>query len=234
MTSRRTRIASPVPNPAAFIEREKTFGARNYDPLPVVLAHGEGAWVTDVGGRRLSRSHECLFRGELRPCAPADPEGARRAGARARGDVARIPQRQAAVAPGTDHAAYRTCARVAVQWRCGSGGNGVEGDAQMGLPGQGHCRRPRRDHRLREQLSWPLDHDRRLLVGAAVPRRLRAVRPRLQGDSVRRRGGAGGGDHARYRGIPGRADPGRGRHRRSAGGLSRRLRAHLPRSSAFS
>ena len=52
MTSRRTRIASPVPNPAAFIEREKTFGARNYDPLPVVLGHGEGAWVTDVGGRR--------------------------------------------------------------------------------------------------------------------------------------------------------------------------------------
>lgn len=26
--------------------------ARNYAPLPVVLAHGTGAWVTDVDGRR--------------------------------------------------------------------------------------------------------------------------------------------------------------------------------------
>ena len=36
----------------AFIERERAFGAHNYDPLPVVLAHGAGAWVTDVDGRR--------------------------------------------------------------------------------------------------------------------------------------------------------------------------------------
>jgi len=31
---------------------ERTFAARNYDPLPVVLSHGEGAWITDVDGRR--------------------------------------------------------------------------------------------------------------------------------------------------------------------------------------
>ena len=48
-----TAPATPVSSdPAHFIEREKTFGARNYDPLPVVLAHGEGSWVADVGGRR--------------------------------------------------------------------------------------------------------------------------------------------------------------------------------------
>lgn len=35
-----------------LIARERTFGARNYDPLPVVLARGEGSWVTDVEGRR--------------------------------------------------------------------------------------------------------------------------------------------------------------------------------------
>jgi ornithine--oxo-acid transaminase len=45
-------VASVSTDPAVFIEREKIFGARNYDPLPVVLAHGEGAWVRDVGGRR--------------------------------------------------------------------------------------------------------------------------------------------------------------------------------------
>ena len=37
---------------ADLIGREKTFGARNYDPLPVVLARGQGSWVTDVDGRR--------------------------------------------------------------------------------------------------------------------------------------------------------------------------------------
>jgi ornithine--oxo-acid transaminase len=33
-----------------LIGREKTFGARNYDPLPVVLARGEGSWIADVDG----------------------------------------------------------------------------------------------------------------------------------------------------------------------------------------
>ncbi len=28
------------------------YSARNYDPLPVVISEAEGAWVTDVGGRR--------------------------------------------------------------------------------------------------------------------------------------------------------------------------------------
>ena len=35
-----------------LIAREKAFGANNYDPLPVVLARGEGSWLTDVDGRR--------------------------------------------------------------------------------------------------------------------------------------------------------------------------------------
>lgn len=34
------------------IELEDRFGAHNYHPLPVVLTHGEGAWVTDADGRR--------------------------------------------------------------------------------------------------------------------------------------------------------------------------------------
>lgn len=37
---------------ADMIGREKTFGARNYDPLPVVLAKGEGSWLADVDGHR--------------------------------------------------------------------------------------------------------------------------------------------------------------------------------------
>jgi ornithine--oxo-acid transaminase len=52
MTAHRRHAASHEPASAALIARERTFGARNYDPLPVVLAHGEGAWITDVDGRR--------------------------------------------------------------------------------------------------------------------------------------------------------------------------------------
>ena len=37
---------------AAHIGRENAFGARNYDPLPVVLGQGTGAWLTDVDGKR--------------------------------------------------------------------------------------------------------------------------------------------------------------------------------------
>src|SRR3954452_17263950 len=34
------------------IELTETYAAHNYHPLPVVLTSGEGAWVTDVDGRR--------------------------------------------------------------------------------------------------------------------------------------------------------------------------------------
>jgi ornithine--oxo-acid transaminase len=35
-----------------FIEKEDKFGARNYHPLPVVLARGEGVFVWDVEGKK--------------------------------------------------------------------------------------------------------------------------------------------------------------------------------------
>ena len=37
---------------ASYINLEERAGAHNYHPLPVVIAHAEGAWVTDVEGRR--------------------------------------------------------------------------------------------------------------------------------------------------------------------------------------
>ncbi len=36
----------------ALLELAERYGAHNYHPLPVVIAEGEGAWVTDVEGRR--------------------------------------------------------------------------------------------------------------------------------------------------------------------------------------
>lgn len=49
-TSMHPATAADAASPA--IGTERTYGARNYDSLPVVLAHGEGAWITDVDGRR--------------------------------------------------------------------------------------------------------------------------------------------------------------------------------------
>jgi ornithine--oxo-acid transaminase len=43
--------ASGVAVPTA-IARERRYAARNYDPLPVVLAHGDGCWLWDEHGRR--------------------------------------------------------------------------------------------------------------------------------------------------------------------------------------
>ncbi len=37
---------------APAIAAERRYGARNYDPLPVVLAHGDGSWLWDEHGRR--------------------------------------------------------------------------------------------------------------------------------------------------------------------------------------
>src|SRR5438094_6848084 len=37
---------------SALMDMERTFGARNYEPLPVVMVYGEGAWLWDEHGRR--------------------------------------------------------------------------------------------------------------------------------------------------------------------------------------
>jgi len=47
--------AAPAANTSAVpqaIARERRYAARNYDPLPVVLAHGDGCWLWDEHGRR--------------------------------------------------------------------------------------------------------------------------------------------------------------------------------------
>ena len=159
----------------------------------------------------LSRPHERVLRGELRPCASAIVDAlvaqARELAVTSRAfhndklpllleRLTRLTGLARALPSNGGAEAVETALKAVRKW---------------GYKVKGIARRSRRDHRLREQLPRPLDHHRRLLVGAAVPRRLRAVRARLHGDSVRRCGGAGGGDHAGHRGVPGRADPGRRR-----------------------
>jgi ornithine--oxo-acid transaminase len=49
-----TETGAPVASPATarHLEQIERHSARNYAPLPVVLARGRGAWVEDVDGRR--------------------------------------------------------------------------------------------------------------------------------------------------------------------------------------
>ncbi|MEU5693372.1 ornithine--oxo-acid transaminase [Actinosynnema sp. NPDC020468] len=44
--------ATTAPASRQFIALDDEWSTHNYHPLPVVIAHGEGSWVTDVEGRR--------------------------------------------------------------------------------------------------------------------------------------------------------------------------------------
>lgn len=56
MTDRRATAADPATtaplSSAEHIALTERWAAHNYHPLPVVLSHGEGAWVTDIDGER--------------------------------------------------------------------------------------------------------------------------------------------------------------------------------------
>ena len=71
---------------SAEFERAEARTAHNYHPLPVVLAHGEGAWMTDVDGKRFldllagysalnfGHGHPRPARGRARPARQADAD----------------------------------------------------------------------------------------------------------------------------------------------------------------
>ena len=57
-------------NAQSFIELENEFGARNYAPLDVVLARGQGVWVWDVEGNKyldMLASYSALNQGHCHP-----------------------------------------------------------------------------------------------------------------------------------------------------------------------
>jgi ornithine--oxo-acid transaminase len=51
------RPHSPAPQTEEHLHFADRFIAHNYYPLPVVVAQAEGAWVTDVDGRRYLNRH---------------------------------------------------------------------------------------------------------------------------------------------------------------------------------
>ncbi|AHH96013.1 ornithine--oxo-acid transaminase [Kutzneria albida] len=52
MTATIDHPATEVPStPAEYVALDEQWSTHNYHPLPVVIAHAQGAWVTDVDGR---------------------------------------------------------------------------------------------------------------------------------------------------------------------------------------
>ena len=135
-----------------FIDLEETFGAHNYKPLDVVLTRGQGVWVWDVDGNRYLDCLSAYSAVNQGHCHPRILAGHDRAGAQADPDLAGLSQRPAGpVLQGTVRADQLPQGAAHEQRRRG-GGNGDQGRAQVGLPGQGGARGPGRDHRLRRTI----------------------------------------------------------------------------------
>ena len=217
-----------------FLALEAEYGARNYKPLDVVLTRGEGVYVWDVDGNRYLDCLSAYSAVNQGHCHPQHPGGDGRPGPAPDADLARLPQRPARpllrgalrahrlhkVLPMNSGAeAVESAIKVARKW--GYEVKGVpDGQAEIIV-----CRR---------QLPRPHHGRRRLLHRPGVARRLRPLRAGLQGRPLRRRRGAGGGDHAQHRRLPGRADPGRGGRDHPARRLPEARRASSARATTSS
>ena len=198
--------------------------AHNYHPLPVVISAAEGAWVTDVEGRRyldMLAAYSAINFGHRHPRLVAAAQ--------------RQLDRVTLVSRAFDHDQFGPfCAELAelagmdMVLPMNTGAEAVEtaiktarkwGYEVKGVPdGRG------RHHRLRGQLPRPHHHDRQLLHRPRRARLLRPLHPRLPRRPLRRRGRAGRG-HGRARGRRAdRADPGRGRGHRPAARLPGQVR----------
>ena len=69
LQDRQSGCQTAVMDPREQVERHS---AHNYHPLPVVLTHGDGAWVTDIEGKRfldLLSAYSALNFGHRHPAA---------------------------------------------------------------------------------------------------------------------------------------------------------------------
>ena len=127
---------------ADLIRLSEDHAAHNYHPLPVVLSEAEGAWVTDVEGRRyldLLAAYSALNFGHRHPRLIAAAGAARAPHA----DQPCVPQRPARAVLRRAGRTVRHGHGAADEHRRRGGGDGDQGRAQVGVPGQGRARRTR-------------------------------------------------------------------------------------------
>ena len=213
---------------AELIELVERHSAHNYHPLPVVVAEAEGAWVTDVEGKRYLGHARRLLGAELRsPPSRSDP---RRQGATRPGHthLSRVPSRSVRSVLRATRRALRNGHGPRDELRRRGRGDRAQDGTTLGLRREGCSRGSREDRRMRRQLPRTHDHDRRVLVRPLGDRWVRPVHPGVRLDPLRRRRRARHRPRGpRCRRVPGRAHPGRGGRRDPSRGLSARSAAAL-------
>ena len=209
---------------------ESRYGAANYKPLPVTLVRGEGVHVWDEDGRRYLDMMGAYSAASFGHCHPrlvaAMTQQANRLDTVSRAYftdrlgpfLARACELTGmdAALPGNGGAeSVETAIKAARKWAY----------TVKGVP------------RDRAEIIVAEDnfHGRSTtIVGFSSIAQYRdgfgPFAPGLQASSVRRCRRARGRHHAQHRRLPGRADPGRRRHPRAAGGLPGAGRRDLPRA----
>ncbi len=131
-----------------YIELENQYNAHNYHPLDVVIEKARGRVGHRCGRQEVSGLPVGVFGGEPGPQSSAHragDEGSTRSGG---ADLARVPQQSTAAAGEGTVRTDRLRDDAAHELRRGSGGDGHQGGAQVGLHGQGRARWAGGDHRV--------------------------------------------------------------------------------------
>ena len=190
---------------------EAAYGARNYNPLPVVIERGEGVWVDDVDGRRYYdalSAYSALNFGHRHPRLVA---AAARAARAAHADEPRLPQRPARPLLRGARGVLRKELVLPMNTGAEAVESGDQGRRASGATSARAWPRSRRDRRLRRATSTAArPRSSRFSSDPLARDRLRPLRPRLRVDPVRRRRRAARGDRRAHRRLPRRAGPGRG------------------------
>ena len=213
------------------IELTETYAAHNYHPLPVVLASGEGAWVSDVDGNRFL---DCLAGYSALNFGHGHPR------------LVEVARQQLGTLTLTSRAFYNdqlgpfahalselTGKDMILPMNSGAEAveTAIKVEPPVGLPGQGRAGEPGHDRRHGGQLPRTHHHDRVVLDRPRRDDGLRAVHPGLPARAVRRRHGAAGGHRRHHRRGAARAGPGRGRRRHPARGLPPAGAGAVPRAA---
>ncbi len=208
-----------MPRAADVIATEARLGAGNYAPLGVVISRGQGVYVWDTEGARYLdclSAYSAVNQGHCHPkilSAMVEQAGRLTLTSRAfhNDQLAPFYQELAAltgahkILPMNSGAeAVETAIKAVRKW-----GYEVKG-VPDGLAEIIVCA---------DNFHGRTLGDCRLLHRSRGPRPFRPVRAGLRHRSVRRRRRTRGRDQPEHRGLPGRADPGRGRHHPAAAGL---------------
>lgn len=191
-----TNLADATQATMALVERH---AAHNYSPLPVVAASAEGAWIADIDGLRYLdwlAAYSAVNLGHRNPASTATAHAqvdtvtllnralhADRLGPLGAA-LAQLCGKDVVLPMNSDAEAVESGLRVARKW----------GADVNGLP-----RGPARYHFGKQQLSWPHQQCRQLLVGPGCGQRRRTFYPGTPLGTVWRCCGTGADNRRQHR-----------------------------------